>query len=129
VSQDATAARVVVLSVERISLTTWALAGFLGGVAGVLLAVPPSGNITPGALTGLTLTVAFSAAVLGGMTSLPGAFVGGLLIGLLQAFANVDHGYVPGLNSLPRAQAEVAVAVVLLAVLLVRPRGLLGKEA
>src|SRR5436190_3174807 len=74
VSQDSTAARVVGISVERVSMTTWAIAGLLGGVAGVLLAVPPSGSVTPGSLTGLTLTVAFSAAVLGGMTSLPGAF-------------------------------------------------------
>lgn len=129
VSQDATAARVVGISVERISMATWAIAGLLGGVAGVLLAVPPSGSVTPGSITGLTLTVAFSAAVLGGMTSLPGAFVGGILIGLIEAFANADHSFVPGLNSLPTAQAEVAVAVVLLVVLLVRPRGLLGQEA
>jgi branched-chain amino acid transport system permease protein len=129
VSQDATAARVVGISVERISMATWAIAGLLGGVAGVLLAVPPSGSVTPGSLTGLTLTVAFSAAVLGGMTSLPGAFVGGLGIGLIEAFANADHSFVPGLNSLPTAQAEVAVAIVLLVILLVRPRGLLGKEA
>ena len=129
VSQDATAARVVGISVERISMTTWAIAGLLGGVAGVLLAVPPEGSVTPGSITGLTLTVAFSAAVLGGMTSLPGAFLGGIFIGLIEAFANADHSFVPGLNSLPTAQAEVAVAVVLLVILLVRPRGLLGQEA
>ena len=129
VSQDATAARVVGISVERISMTTWAIAGLLGGVAGVLLAVPPAGSVTPGSITGLTLTVAFSAAVLGGMTSLPGAFLGGILIGLIEAFANADHSFVPGLNSLPTAQAEVAVALVLLVILLVRPRGLLGQEA
>ena len=129
VSQDATAARVVGISVERVSMTTWAIAGLLGGVAGVLLAVPPGGSVTPGAITGLTLTVAFSAAVLGGMTSLPGAFLGGVLIGLIEAFANADESFVPGLNSLPTAQAEVAVAVVLLVILLVRPRGLLGQEA
>jgi branched-chain amino acid transport system permease protein len=108
---------------------TWGIAGLLGGIAGVLLAVPPSGSVTPGAFTGLTLTVAFSAAVLGGMTSLPGAFVGGILIGLIEAFANADHSFVPGLNNLPAAQSEVAVAVILLLVLLVRPRGLLGQEA
>jgi len=129
VSQDATAARVVGISVERISMTTWAIAGLLGGVAGVLLAVPPEGSVTPGSVTGLTLTVAFSAAVLGGMTSLPGAFLGGIFIGLIEAFANADHSFVPGLNSLPTAQAEVAVALVLLVILLVRPRGLLGQEA
>lgn len=129
VSQDVTAARVVGISVERVSMATWAIAGFLGGVAGVLLAVPPSGSVTPGAFTGLTLTVAFSSAVLGGMTSLPGAFVGGILLGLIESFANADHSFVPGLNSLPTAQSEVAVALVLLLVLLIRPRGLLGQEA
>ena len=129
VSQDATAARVVGISVERISMITWAIAGLLGGVAGVLLAVPPAGSVTPGSITGLTLTVAFSAAVLGGMTSLPGAFLGGILIGLIEAFANADHSFVPGLNSLPTAQSEVAVAAVLLLILLIRPRGLLGQEA
>lgn len=128
VSQDATAARVVGISVERISLISWGIAGLLGGVAGILLAVPPQGTVTPGQFTGSTLTVAFAAAVLGGMTSLPGAFVGGLSLGLIEAFANADASLVPGLRSVQQGQ-ELAVFVVLLAVLLFRPRGLLGKEA
>jgi branched-chain amino acid transport system permease protein len=126
VSQDATAARVVGISVERISMITWGIAGLLGGVAGVLLAVPPH-TFTPGEFTTGALIVAFAAAVLGGFTSLPGAFVGGLLIGLVQAFAEADHSFVPVLRSLPNAQAEVAVTVVLLLVLLIRPRGILGE--
>jgi branched-chain amino acid transport system permease protein len=128
VSQDSTAARIVGISIERISMLTWAIAGLLGAIAGVLLAVPPEGTVTPGAFTGTILTVAFSAAVLGGMTSLPGAFVGGLLMGLIEAFANADYNFIPGLSQLPSAQSEVAVAVVLLLVLLVRPQGLLGEE-
>jgi len=128
VSQDATAARVVGISVERISSISWGIAGLLGGVAGILLAVPPQGTITPGQFTGTTLTVAFAAAVLGGMTSLPGAFVGGLSLGLIEAFANADASLVPGLRSVQQGQ-ELAVFNVLLAVLLFRPRGLLGKEA
>jgi branched-chain amino acid transport system permease protein len=128
VSQDATAARVVGISVERISLISWGIAGLLGGVAGILLAVPPQGTITPGAFTGSTLTVAFAAAVLGGMTSLPGAFVGGLSLGLIEAFANADSSLVPGLLSVQQGQ-ELAEFGVLLAVLLFRPRGMLGQEA
>jgi len=62
------------------------------------------------------------------MTSLPGAFVGGLSLGLIEAFANADSSLVPGLRSVQQGQ-ELAVFVVLLAVLLFRPRGLLGKEA
>jgi branched-chain amino acid transport system permease protein len=128
VSQDATAARVVGISVERISQVTWAIAGLLGGVAGVLLAVPPQGSVTPGGFTGTSLTIAFAAAVLGGFTSLPGAFAGGILIGLVESFADADYSFVPGLSHLPSGQAEVGVAVVLLVVLLVRPRGLFGAE-
>jgi branched-chain amino acid transport system permease protein len=129
VSQDSSAARIVGISIERISMITWGIAGLLGAVAGILLAVPPEGSVTPGAFTGTILTVTFSAAVLGGMTSLPGAFVGGLLMGLIEAFANADYSFVPGLSHLPTAQSEVAVAVVLLVVLLARPQGLLGREA
>ena len=127
VSQDSTAARVVGISVERISLISWGIAGLLGGIAGILLAVPPQGTVTPGAFTGTTLTVAFSAAVLGGMTSLPGAFVGGLSLGLIEAFAQSDSSFVPGLRSVNSGQ-ELAVFIVLLLVLLVRPQGLLGRE-
>ena len=129
VSQDATAARVVGISVERISLISWAIAGLLGGVAGILLAVPPAGTVTPGAFTGTTLTVAFAAAVLGGMTSLPGAFVGGILLGLIESFANADSSFVPLLSHVQNGQAELAVFLVLLVVLMFRPRGLLGQEA
>jgi branched-chain amino acid transport system permease protein len=129
VSQDATAARVVGISVERISLVSWAIAGLLGGVAGILLAVPPAGTVTPGAFTGTTLTVAFSAAVLGGMTSLPGAFLGGILLGLIESFANADSSFVPLLSHVQNGQAELAVFIVLLVVLMFRPRGLLGQEA
>ncbi|HET6816293.1 MAG TPA: branched-chain amino acid ABC transporter permease, partial [Mycobacteriales bacterium] len=129
VSQDATAARVVGISVERISLISWAIAGLLGGVAGILLAVPPAGTVTPGAFTGTTLTVAFAAAVLGGMTSLPGAFVGGILLGLIESFANADASFVPLLSRVQNGQAELAVFLVLLVVLMFRPRGLLGQEA
>jgi branched-chain amino acid transport system permease protein len=128
VSQDSTAARIVGISIERISMITWGIAGLLGAIAGILLAVPPEGTVTPGAFTGTILTVAFSAAVLGGMTSLPGAFVGGVLMGLIESFANADYSFVPGLSHLPAAQSEVAVALVLLLVLLARPRGLLGQE-
>jgi branched-chain amino acid transport system permease protein len=129
VSQDATAARVVGISVERISLISWAIAGLLGGVAGILLAVAPTGTVTPGAFTGTTLTVAFTAAVLGGMTSLPGAFVGGLLLGLIESFTNADASFVPLLSHVRNGQAELVVFAVLLAVLMFRPRGLLGQEA
>jgi branched-chain amino acid transport system permease protein len=131
VSQDATAARIVGISVERISLISWGIAGLFAGVAGILLATPPQGNVTPGFLTGTTLTVAFAAAVLGGMTSLPGAFVGGLFVGIVQALADSQAlaPWVPLLKNVHNAPPEVAVFAVLVLVLAFRPRGLLGKEA
>ena len=126
VSQDATAARAVGISVERTSMLAWGLAGFTGGCAGVLLAVPPF-STTPGIFTGTILTTAFAAAVVGGITSLPGAFVGGVLMGLVQAFASHDLQLVPGLGGI-KGGGELAVALVLLGILLVRPKGLLGSE-
>jgi branched-chain amino acid transport system permease protein len=127
VSQEPTAASTVGISVMRISLLTWGLVGLLGGIAGVVYA-PTQFGITPGFMTfgtgsGGPLIPAFVAAVLGGMTSLPGAFVGGLSIGLIEQFANrfAPDG-VPGFK-------DLVVFGVLLLVLLVRPGGILGKEA
>ena len=74
------------------------------------------------------LTASFTAAVLGGITSLPGAFAGGILLGLVQAFADTHAQSLPGLDQLPGAQGEFVVFLLLLAVLVFRPTGLLGKE-
>lgn len=127
VSQDVTAARVVGISVSHVSMLTWGLAGFLGGVGGVVLGADQL--FTPGSFTAFLLIPGFAAAVFGGMTSLPGAFVGGILLGEVQAFADRDSSYIAGLKSVPGSPKELAVFAVVLIVLLVRPRGLLGKEA
>ena len=70
------------------------------------------------------LIPAFTAAVFGGITSLPGAFLGGVVIGIVESLAqaNISKDVLPGSGS-------VVLFVTLLAVLLVRPAGLLGKEA
>jgi branched-chain amino acid transport system permease protein len=125
ISQDSTAARTVGISVQRISVITWGLAGLLGGVAGVLLA--QTRPMVPGAVTGLALTGAFAAAVLGGMTSLPGAFLGGILLGLFQDFVSVDYTFVPGLSKVA-SPSDLMFFLLLLVVLLIRPKGLLGRE-
>jgi branched-chain amino acid transport system permease protein len=75
-------------------------------------------------MTQLVLLPSFTAAVLGGMTSLPGAFIGGLLVGAAQ---NVGIFYLQQIG-VPGAQ-ELTVFAMLLLVLLIRPRGLLGTEA
>lgn len=122
VSMEPTATSLVGISVNKISALTWGMAGLLAGVGGILF-VGGAGALLPGALTGLALIPAFTAAVFGGITSLPGAFVGGVVIGMVQALAqrNIPESVFP-------AASQVAVFGVLLLVLLVRPAGLLGKE-
>ena len=126
-SQEPTASRLVGIRLNRISLLTWGTAGFLGGLAGVLLP-PVTSNFTAGFGTTSVLISAFTAAVLGGMTSIPGAFVGGIVVGVVQAMAQFNVNKLPGLHDLPGPNS-VAILVVLVGVLLVRPTGILGKEA
>ena len=72
------------------------------------------------------LIPAFTAAVLGGMTSLPGAFLGGVIIGVVEAVAveRADLRRHPG-----QRRGRCIVFIVLLAVLVIRPQGLLGKAS
>lgn len=122
VSMEPTATSLVGIPVKRISALTWGLAGLLGGVAGILFA-GNGGILGPGALTAFALIPAFTAAVFGGITSLPGAFLGGVLIGIIQTVSarNIPESIVPDAN-------QVVIFGVLLLTLLVRPAGLLGKE-
>lgn len=122
VSQEPTATSLVGISVNRISALTWGLAGFLGAIAGILLA--PTTLFSPAFMTASALIPAFTAAVFGGITSLPGVFLGGVLIGVVEqlAITNIPTTTVPGAS-------RVVVFGVLLLTLLIRPKGLLGKEA
>lgn len=122
-SQDALATRTVGISVTGMSRFIWGFAALLGGIAGVLQA-PVTGVFAPGFMTVGALIPAFTAAVLGGMTSLPGAFVGGVIVGVAQSLGIyfLQKGNVPG-------AADLTVFALLLITLLVRPQGLLGKEA
>lgn len=129
-SQDSLATRVVGIGVERMSRFIWVSAAFFGAVAGILYV--PLSSLTPGAITLSVLIPGFAAAVIGGMTSLPGAFVGGIVVGLIQGISGwaAGHFYLgpqPWANALPGA-TDVALVVVLLIMLLARPQGLLGTE-
>jgi branched-chain amino acid transport system permease protein len=117
-SQDADAAELVGVNVKRVSMMVWGIAGLLGALGGVLL---QGGNsFTPAAVTSAALIPGFTAAVIGGLTSLPGAVLGGMIIGLLQAYGTLStFDFIPGASS-------VTVFVVLLGVLLLKPEGLLG---
>jgi branched-chain amino acid transport system permease protein len=123
-SQEPTATELMGISVRRLSTLTWAIAALLGGLAGVL-AVPEGGAFAPGALTVAFLIPAFTAAVLGGMTSLPGAVLGGVIVGVVESVATSASVF----DDVPGSAGTLLVFVVLLAVLTVRPQGLLGQRS
>ncbi len=113
-AQSQEAAALMGISVSGIFSKTWALGSALGGVAGVLIA-PLVGINTE---LGSVLIPGFVAAIVGGFTSIPGAIVGGLMVGILENFAGVFVS-----SSFKR----VASFVILVAVLMVKPSGLFGK--
>lgn len=129
-SQEPVATELVGIGTKRMSAFIWSFAAVLGGIAGMLQA--PDTIFEPGFMTRNFLLLAFTAAVIGGITSLQGAFVGGLLIGVFRQIMNyLDVTYLeeaPVLGGIPGIP-ELAVFVLLVVVLYVRPKGLLGTEA
>jgi branched-chain amino acid transport system permease protein len=123
-SQDDRGARVAGISGPATSRIIWGSAAFLGAAAGILQA-PIAGTFSPAFMTatpGAALIPAFTAALIGGMDSLVGAFVGGEIVGLAQGLGfHVLNAHVPGAQ-------DLTVFLVLLVVLLARPRGLFGRE-
>jgi branched-chain amino acid transport system permease protein len=122
-SQNPLATELMGISAERLSRFTWGVAAVLGGLGGILSA-PLSSGFGAGFLTLSALIPAFTAAVLGGMTSLPGAFVGGVVVGVAESLAVSSpflSEHVPGAPS-------VVVFALLVAVLALRPQGLLGSR-
>lgn len=115
VASNPTAAAVVGIPAGRVRLTSFALAGALGGLAGVLVTPITTLSYDVGVLLGLK---GFAGAILGGFGSFPGAVLGGLGLGLLES---LSAGY------LSSAYKDVLAFVVLLLVLCLRPKGLLGK--
>ncbi len=117
VASNPVAAAVVGIRVPRVRTLSFALAGALGGLAGVLVTPITTLRYDVGVLLGLK---GFAAAILGGFGSFPGAIVGGLLLGLLESL---------GAAYVSSAWKDSIAFLVLLLVLFVRPHGLLGKAA
>jgi|CXWK01.1.fsa_nt_gi branched-chain amino acid transport system permease protein len=117
-SEDHELARGVGINVPRVFGMSWAIAGIIATVGGVLLAT----------LTGVSLSlsvvtlVAFPAILLGGLESFPGAIIGGLLVGLAAALVQASSVQVI------RSTSEIAPYILLLIVLLIRPEGLFGEK-
>jgi len=114
-SQNQLAAYYMGIPVQRINGLVWALAGMVAAVAGLLLA-PITFVYANMGFIGLK---AFPAAVVGGFGSLPGAIVGGLVIGIIESLSGFY---------LPEGFKDVAAYVVVLIMLMVRPNGLFGER-
>jgi branched-chain amino acid transport system permease protein len=114
-AQDYEAAFAMGVNVNRIYLAAFAIGSMLGGVAGVLVGVYY--NMFYPTMGGLYGLKAFSASVVGGLTSLPGAVVAGLLIGVVETFS-VEFG--------ASNFRHIFSFVFMILILLLRPGGLLG---
>jgi branched-chain amino acid transport system permease protein len=116
-AQDPLAARLVGIPIERIIALTFALGGALAGLASVVYSLYINTiSYQMGFQNGL---YAFTAAVLGGIGNLPGAMIGGLLIGLVRSLGSVYLG---------ERWTSAAVFAILILVLVFRPQGLLGSR-
>ena len=117
VSEDRGAATLMGINVNRTISVTFAIGSALAAVAGVLLcSAYPTLVPTTGSMPGIK---AFVAAVFGGIGSIPGAFIGGILLGIIE---NLAKAYISSQLS------DAIVFSVLIIVLLVRPTGILGKK-
>ena len=114
VAQNQRAARLMGISVERVYSRAWMLAAMVGAVAGVLVAPV----VFLSSKMGLIVINGFTAAVIGGFGSMPGAVAGGMLLGVVENLAPLY---------LPSGIRYSVPFLVLIAILLVRPAGLLGR--
>ncbi|MCQ2439811.1 MAG: branched-chain amino acid ABC transporter permease [Oscillospiraceae bacterium] len=115
-SEDKGAAQLMGINVNRTISLTFAIGSALAAVAGVLLCSSyPTLMPTTGSMPGIK---AFTAAVFGGIGSIPGAFLGGLLLGIIESMAKAY---------ISTQLSNSIVFAVLIIVLLVRPAGLMGK--
>ncbi len=117
VSEDRSAAQLMGIDVNRTISITFAIGSALAAVAGVLLcSTVPTLQPTTGSMPGIR---AFTAAVFGGIGSMPGAMLGGLLLGIIETFSK---------KYISTDFSDAIVFAVLIMILLVKPAGLLGKQ-
>jgi len=114
-SFDREAATMMGVDIDRVIMFTFVLGSALAGAAGVLFALRVPTQVSIGFVAGLK---GFTAAVIGGIGSIPGAMAGGLLLGFAEAYA---QGYVS------TKWSDLIVFSILIAFMIFRPQGLLGR--
>ncbi|HEY3166863.1 MAG TPA: branched-chain amino acid ABC transporter permease [Candidatus Binatia bacterium] len=124
VAQDPDTASLMGVAVNRVIALTFFVGGALGGLAGVLFGihyslVNPYSGFVPG-------MKAFTAAVLGGIGNIPGAMLGGMMLGLLEAFA-ASYLSIMTDGAFGAEYKDVVAFLVLILILIFRPKGLLGE--
>lgn len=118
VSEDKGAAQLMGINVNKIIMITFAIGSALAAFAGFfMLMKSPSLTNTLGAMPGIK---AFTAAVIGGIGSIPGAMLGGVLMGIVEAFSLTIPAIAP--------YTDAIEFLILIVILLVRPTGILGKK-
>jgi branched-chain amino acid transport system permease protein len=117
-SEDHELAQSIGLRIHQIFGVSWLLAGMVATTAGVLLATSSGLDLS----LSVVVLAAFPAVLLGGLESIPGTIIGGLLIGLSQGIVAASKIQVI------RSASEIMPYVVLLLVLLIRPEGLFGQK-
>jgi len=124
VAEDQAAASLMGINVNRMISLTFLIGGAMGGGAGVLFGMQYS-LINPytGFIPGLK---AFTAAVLGGIGNIPGAMLGGIVLGLLEAFAASYMSLLTG-GAFGAEYKDIFAFSVLILILIFRPKGLLGE--
>jgi branched-chain amino acid transport system permease protein len=124
VAEDQATASLMGINVNRIISLTFLIGGAMGGAAGVLFGIQYS-LINPytGFIPGLK---AFTAAVLGGIGNIPGAMVGGIVLGLLEAFAASYLSLLTG-GAFGAEYKDIFAFSILILILIFRPKGLLGE--
>jgi branched-chain amino acid transport system permease protein len=125
VAQDPDTASLMGIPVNRVIALTFFVGGMLGGLAGVLFGLHYSlVNPYSGFIPGLK---AFTAAVLGGIGNIPGAMLGGMLLGVLEAFA-ASYLSILTDGAFGAEYKDVFAFVILILILIFRPKGLLGEK-
>jgi branched-subunit amino acid ABC-type transport system permease component len=116
-AQDPDTARLMGVNVDRTTTYTFALSGMMAGSAGVLLGSLFFASFNMGFMTGIK---AFVAATLGGLGSVAGAMIGGLIFGIIETFSGM---------LISTAYKDAVGMVVLIAILLFMPSGLLARDS